>query len=295
MKNKGLTIFLITLLSIIVIAIIVFMILFMNNKINFLNFKLYKGESEIIEIEEIYDNQFDEINISVEAGNIDIKNSEEDKIKVIIYNEEKNSIVNANENILDINVKAKKCKFFCINTVISKVEVYIPNNYSNKINIENNFGDIEIEEFKNASIEIEENYGDIEIERVNKIKVNNDLGNVDINKANIANIEVAAGDIKIKDVNEITAENNLGDIEIKNINGYLDITNNCGDIELYNVVLTKNSNIKSDLGDIEIDNIENVYIDVETDVGKAKINNNYKDADVTLEITNDLGDIKIDN
>lgn len=295
MKNKTLKIFLIILLSIIVISIITVMVLLMNNKINFNMFKSYKGISKKLEIEEIYDNNMNEININVEAGHIYVKNTEEEQIKVLIYNEEKNSTVNNSNGKLDINVKAKKCKFLCMNRIISKVEIFIPNNYSNKINIENNFGNVEVEEFMNANIEIEENFGDIKVEEVNKIKVNNDLGNVNIVKANIANIEVSAGDIEIKEVNEITAENNLGDIEIKKINSYLDISNDCGDIELDNVVLTRNSNIKSDLGDIEIDNIENVYIDVETDLGKAKINNNYKEADITLEIKNDLGDIKVDN
>ncbi|MBE6159787.1 MAG: DUF4097 domain-containing protein [Lactobacillales bacterium] len=295
MKNKTLTIFLIILLSIIVISVITVMILLMNNTINFKMFKTYKGVSEKLEIEEIYDNNMNEININVEAGNIYVKNSGEEQIKVLIYNEEKNSNINNSNGILDINVKAKKCKFFCINTLISKVEIYLPKNYSNKINIENNFGNIEIEEFTNANIKIEENFGDIKVLDANNIKVKNDLGNVNITKANTANIEVSAGDIKIKEVNEITAENNLGDIEIKNIDSYLNISNDCGDIELDNVVLTKDSKIKSDLGDIEIDNIENVYIDVETDLGKEKINNNYRDADVTLEIKNDLGDIKVDN
>ena len=79
MKNKTLKIFLIILLSIIVISIITVMILLMNNKINFKMFKTYKGVSEKLEIEEIYDNNMNEININVEAGNIYVKNTEEEE------------------------------------------------------------------------------------------------------------------------------------------------------------------------------------------------------------------------
>lgn len=295
MKNKKLTIFLIIILSLLALLVIGFMIVLMSGKFNFLNFKSYKGVSENLEIEETYDIDFNEININVEAGNIYIKKSENEQVKVVVYSDEEKSTVTTNNNTLSVDVNAKKCNFFCINTVISKVEVYLPSNYSNKINIENNFGDIEIEEFMNATIDIEENYGDIKVSEVNDIKVHNDFGKVEIDKVNKADIEVSAGDIKIENVNEINAENNLGDIKIKNINGYLSIINDCGDIELDNVVLTKDSNIKSDLGDIDINEIKDVYIDVKTDIGNAKINNNYRESEITLEIENDLGDIKIDN
>ena len=290
MKNKKHTIALIIFLSILVLLIIGIMIFLMSGKFKF-NFK---NGSDELKIEEVYDLNFDEINIITDAGDVYLKNYDDDKVKLLIYNDDDLNEVNINGNILDIDVKNKKCHFFC-NNKIAKIEIYLPNNYENEINIEDNLGNIEVENFEKINVNIKNNLGDIDISNVNNAIIKNDLGDVNINKVNNADIKVSSGDVNIKEVNDIKIKTNLGDVVVNKINNYLDISNDCGDIKLDKVVLNKDSKIQNSLGDVKINNIKDVYIDGETDLGKVKINNNYRNSDITLEIENNCGDIKVDN
>ena len=261
MKNKGLIIFFITILLIISIGLIVFMVGALNNKVNFKNFSLKNSVSNELIVDQVYEDNFSKIEIDSEAGDIYIKESDNDNVKVVIYGDKNKTTVDKNDNNLVINAKAKKCVGFCFNFKKAKIEVYIPKDYSNKIKIDSNYGDIEVDDFTSSKIEINNDYGDIKIDGVYKLKV----------------------------------ENDYGDIKVKNITGSLNIENDYGDIKIDNINITDDSSIKSDFGDIRIGDTNEVYIDAKTDLGDVKINNNYNKSDITLKIRNDCGDIKVNN
>lgn len=295
-NNKTITIILIIILSILAIGTTGLLIVLLNNpNIKPFNFNISSNESENLVLDETYDKLFNIVDITSEAGNVYIKESTSDNVRVVIYGEEKNTKVNVNDDKLIINIKTEKCIGFCFDSTISKVEVYLPKNYDKKIKVINNYGNIKVGDFKNATLDIEDNSGDIFITNGDEIKVVNDYGDVEIDEANKIDINVSAGDIKINKVNDIIATNSYGNIAVETINNYLKLTNECGDIKLTNITLNKNSSIKDEYGDVEITNTNEIFINAKTELGDVDIKKNYNKSDITLKIENECGDIIVDN
>lgn len=262
MKNKGLIITLIVLLSVACISLIclmTFMIKGNNKNFNF-NFKSDRVIKEKV-IDKTYEEEINKIDINSEAGDIIVKHSNSDKIRVVVYGTKDLSTSEKTGSNLVVKVKNEKCNFFCINQKLSKTIIYVPENYEGKINVKENLGDINISDYEKAEVKIDNDYGDIK------------LGNVSV--------------INIKD--------DYGDIEIKKVNKSLNIKNDCGDIEIDEVNITEDSYIKDDYGDIEIGKTNEIYIDAKTSLGDVDINNNYKKSNITLKIRDDFGDIEVDN
>jgi hypothetical protein len=292
MKNKKLIISLITLLSIIVILLIILMVLLINKD---LNFTISRNVSNNLLIDKTYEESFNKVNITSNSSDIYIKESNESNYKVIVYGKKDSAKVEINNDTLVITSTDKGCIGFCINTIISKIEVYVPENYNNEINIESNYGNITIPKLNNSIINIDSDCGDICIEEVKKLKLKNSYGNITINKVNNASLNSSTGDIKVGTVNNLIAKNDYGNININKVKNYLNIKNDSGDITINNLFINKASSIKNDYGNIKINKTNEIYIDAKTTVGNLNINNNYNKSDITLKIKNDCGDININN
>ena len=295
MKSKKVIISLIIILSLVVISLIVLLIMLLNNKFKFPLFMFGNKVSDELILDEIYDLDFNNINIEANASNIYIKTSSDNHVRVVVYSDAKDVVVETNNNVLKVKSKGKKCVGFCFNFKLTKIEIYLPEDYDKSINIQNNYGNVEIEEFLNADINIEEDCGDVSILGGNVVNVNNKYGDIAINKANTGNIKEDCGDVKIGTINDVTVSNSYGDIKISMVNNYLNLKNNCGDIKVDKINLNKNSTITDDLGDIKIGTTNEIYIDAKTSLGDLKINNNYNKSDITLKIKNNCGDIKVNN
>lgn len=295
MKNKKLIITLIILLSFISIAIIIFMIGLIKGNIKMPRFGFhFSKESNQLVINETYNQTFNNINIASSASNIYVKSTKEKDVKVVVYSSENKVDVKTNNNELLIESK-NKCTSFCVNMTIDKIEVYLPSNFNNNILINNNYGDVNLDEFLNSNIEVNENSGDVIILGGKNVTVNNDYGDIKLEKATKADIEASAGDIEIGTVNDIKVENSYGDININKVLNYLEVNDDCGDIEIDEIILNEDSTINNNLGDIKINDTNQIYIDAKISLGDIKINNNYNKSDVTLKIKNDCGDITINN
>lgn len=288
MKNKSIIITLISILSLLIISLIVLMCVFIKNKPSFnLRFN-FKQVSEELQIDKQYEEIFKEINIETSAADIEIKKSNDNIIKLKTYSKAGESQEKAENDTLTIKIENEKCKFLCINQKISKVELYIPEDYENKININSKYGDIKIENFENSIIDIIEDAGDIKIDDVNTANIDNKYGDIKIGNIKQGNIKASSGDIKIDNSDNLKIENQYGDIEINKINEYINIKANCGDIKINDLNIIEDSNIEDDYGDIVINNT-NAFIDAHTDLGDTKIHNNK--SDITLKIENNCGDI----
>ena len=288
MKSKKSILLLIISLSFIAI-ILIFVMIFLINK----RFKLNYFVSTNLVANEYFDTNFGSINIRTDASDINVINTNDEKVSVKIYGDANNYYILNNDGILRIEYKDSGCKFFCINRKISKIELYIPSDFNGKLNIDNNYGDIKVGSLKNSNISIKEDAGDVTIDGVNDITIKNKYGDIDLLEANIADINASAGQIKIGNVKNIKVENNYGDIKIDSVENYINASNDCGDIKIKFLRLDKDSSIVSHLGDIRIDDIDNIYVDAQTNLGDVKINKNYRNAEVVLKINNDCGDIKI--
>ena len=295
MKNKKLIITLIILLSIIMIALSIFFVNLLQGNFKFKGFRMGLQISNELILDKTYEEKFNNIVIDATTSEIFIKRSDTENMKTVIYGEKDYTDVATSNGTLNIQIKEKNCIGFCFNQKSAKVEIYLPKEYDGKIDINNDYGDISIDEFLNANIDVEEDCGNVKILGGNIVKVENNYGDIEIGKANVSTINEDCGDVTISNINDVTVKNSYGDIKIKSVNNYLYLENDCGDIELNNMNLNKDSYIKDDYGDIEIGNTNEIFIDAKTDLGKVKIKNNYHKSDITLKIENDCGDIEVNN
>lgn len=296
MKDKSHIIALIVILTVLAVIVTLFMIGMLLGNIGFVRFRnmhRVRVSNELV-LNKEYDINFKKIEIKSEASNIYLKESSDNKVKVIIYGDEEKTSVDTSNDQLSIESKSKNCFLFCINIKASKIEVYVPKDYKNTIDIDNKYGDVEIGSFKDSDIKIKASCGDVSISKANRINVINDYGDVKIKEANEVDIKASCGDIEIGSVNDARIKNNYGDININSINNYMNIKEDCGDIEIENVNIKKKSYIKNSLGKVEISHTNDIHIDAKTDLGETSVNDNYK-SDITLTIKNSCGDIEVNN
>ena len=239
--SKALKIFFITLLSLLIIGIVTFLVLVLTDRIDLSRFRFTSLVSKELVFEKEYDNLFEKVVIDSDAANIEFKTSENNKIKVLVYGDEKRTEVVA-DTMLTINTTTKPCKFFCINTRISKVIVYLPITYQNPITVDTKYGDIKGDTI--YSIDAITDYGDIKFDSItNYFKLDTDFGDIRLGKINITKDSSATtdfGDIRIGETNEvnISAKTDLGDVKIQN---------NYTNSEI-------NLNLQTDFGDIKVNN-----------------------------------------
>lgn len=267
MKNKGLIITLIVLLSIATVLLIAFLAVSIAGKISFNGISFgWRSKSKQI----IYDNKYEseginEIEIVQDAGDTIIREAEGDYIQVVLYGEdEKDAQVRINNGKLYIeNTHYKKVNisFFSFGTEENDVIIYLPSSYSNLINVKNNYGECKMMDLENAIVNIDCDAGDIELGKIKD-----------------ANIKCAAGNVEIK---EIT---NKCNIEV-----------NCGNLEIDTISINADSRIEANLGNVEIEKTNDIYIEAEVNLGSKKINKNNTNAEVTLKIECDCGNVEVNN
>ena len=297
MNNKTLKIILIIFLSLLVIGLSVFFVNILTNKdFRFGHFSFgHKVSNELVFNQE-YETIFDTIKIDSKSSDIEIKEGNESKVKVVIYGDKDETNVEIVNNKLNIKSNEKKCIGFCFNMTIAKIEVYLPNGYSENINIENNYGDVNIGNFDNLILDATLDAGDIKVDSLKSGKIKNSYGDIKIlGYSKELEIDQDCGDVEVSEVDRIKLENNYGDINIGKVNEYLQIKEDCGDVKIDSLNLKENSSIHNSYGDIKIGSTNEIYINAKTSLGDTKINNNYQKSDVTLTIDNSCGDIRINN
>lgn len=297
MNNKTLKIILIIFLSILVIGLSVFFVNILTNKnFRFGHFSFgHKVSNELVFNQE-YETVFDTIKIDSKSSDIEVKEGNESKVKVVIYGDKDETNVEVVNNKLNIKSNEKGCIGFCFNMTIAKIEVYLPSSYSGNINIENNYGDVNIGNFDNLILYATLDAGDIKVDSLKTGKIKNSYGDIKISGySKELNIDQDCGDVEVSEVDRIKLENNYGDINIGKVNEYLQIKEDCGDVEIASLNLKENSSIHNSYGDIKIGSTNEIYINAKTSLGDTKVNNNYQKSDVTLTIDNNCGDIRVNN
>lgn len=266
MKNKGLIITLIIILFIIIIGLIAFLYLSLSGKLNFqLGLKNWGTKSSNIIFDTSYElDSIDNLEILSSTGDINFEESTDGRIRIVAYGQNDNNLkVTLNENKLKVDYSEYKNVSigFNFNSYINDIIVYIPKDYSKEINIDADYGDIEMIDLENATINIKED----------------------------------CGSLKLGKVKNISIENDYGDVEIGEILNKFTIEAECGDVKIDKVQIAENSYIKSNYGDVKIKETNDIYIDAKTDFGDTKINTNNRHSEITLKIEADCGDIKIEN
>lgn len=263
MKNKGLIIATIILLSIVIFFLTMFLVLALSGKINFRGMMFGFSKSTNV----VFDEQFEldaikSIEIKQDAGDIIIKETSNDYIQVVLYGEDKNDVkVDLNNGNLNIDYTHKKVRLFSFGGTKNDIIIYMPSSYSNEIKIKNDYGECEIADLENATV----------------------------------NIDCDAGNVNLGKVKNAIIKCDFGNIEVKEVLNKCEIDADCGNIKIDKISIKENSSIKADLGNIDINNTNDIYIDANVDLGKTNINNNNRQSNITLKINCDCGNVTINN
>lgn len=294
--NKGVTITLITLLSLLTISLIIGLVVLLKSDFNFSSFNFDESMVSETLVEEKEINNIKDLDIKTDVADIIITDEDRQTIKVELYSDYvKNYEITEEGNKIKVVFEQKTKGIFNFFKKSPYVKIYVPKNYNNNILVDSNVGDVKIENLKYASLTAKVNTGDIKIKEIDNAVVNVNTGDVKIEKVNKLTSDMGTGDLKITSVNELVSKNKTGDVKINEVNGFIDITSTTGDIKIETANITKNSKIISNTGDIKIQNTNGCFVEGKTNVGDNDINNNNRKSDIVLIINNNVGDISVNN
>lgn len=192
----------------------------------------------------INDLEFSKINIDINTCNLSIDSGEEFKI---ITNDEKLT-TSLDETVLNIESDNKNI----FNKNKCKLDIVIPGEFINTLNVKNKYGDIKL----NGLV-------------LNEISINNNIGDIDINKSKFSNILI---------------NNSVGNIDVDvDINEALNVTSAIGDVTLMinDKIDNYKSNVTKKIGSILIDGV-NYSNDISLGNGDKKIDINSTIGGVSL-------------
>lgn len=332
MKNKGAKITLIIILVILVIALINFMIYAMVNKNGEFKLSLIGfGDNTAMIFEKEYNpEELNNINVDVSSSNVKIEKADIDKIKITAYGEKEDKIKEVmNENELSITKENTKIFIFTmLYWCREEIVIQVPNNCDEEFNIKTSSGDIIVPDLEGDNIELKTASGKIQCGNINNGNIETSSGDILIGNGNEVTLKVSSGNIKAGDFNKLSAEASSGDIEIgtisedakvKTASGKItlnganklkaeaisgdikinSIENNCkisstsGNIIVDRANINENSFIKTNSGNVVINNKNDIYVETETTSGDADVQNNNRMSEIVLDITTTSGNIKV--
>lgn len=255
--NKIIKILLIIILLFIIISLTAVMAFFIKNDFRDFNMELIDSyETEVGEIDRFY--------LELNSTDIEIKESQNDKILVEYYSNTDTDVKIENKDnniVIEESKNDKKIKRIFFNNR-KKVILFVPETYVGEYELKTKSGDIKSEI---------------------------DLSN---NKVNISS---NSGDVSLKAVSNIDISTSSGDIEIYQINKESKINSSSGDICIDILNIEENSSITSTSGDVTIrKNQSDCYIETDTEHGDVEVNKNDRKSDIVLKIKTTSGDISVD-
>lgn len=293
-NNKFMIIIAIILLVIVIVCLMSFMVRALNGNFKF-GFAFSNRPSKELVVDTTYDEFIDTLAINVKSGDIEIREAMDEQIHLTIYADKEYTSYDVQNGTLKIDASTKPCFGICFGNDSARVIVHAPKDFSGNIKLTDDYGDIDIENFKDSNMSISSSAGDVKVGSVKDANIKNKYGDITLNEAESATITADCGDVNLGYIGTAKIQNHYGDINIKQILSHMDISADCGDIKVNDVVLTKNSKIKNSYGDISIGSTNEIYIDAKTSLGDISVKNNYRTSDIELKIENSCGDIAVRN
>lgn len=297
-KSKGGLIALISILTVLAVLLLGLMTWFIVGNKHFMGgftFGFGGDVSTKLVFDEVYDNTFQYVDIDLSRGDIYLKQSADDKVHVKVYSDKDTLLPSISQERLGLSFKQENSFSFnfSFHFVSNKIEIYLPKNYTNQIELNNKYGDIIVDTFSEAKFKVVADCGDVSIRGAKAIDIESDYGDITIGTAKRITVTADCGDVSISKIEELIADNSYGDITVEELHGFLKLKADCGDITLNSVSLLKNSSIENRFGDVSIKNIAKTYVDAKADFGDVDIFENDRKADITLKIESDCGDISV--
>ena len=239
----------------------------------------------------IYDNTFEKIasiNVDVTSYDVELKESNNDTIKVEISGSKKNQdkfhVEEENGNLTINENGSSVCIGFCLDGTIT---IYLPNQditYHHKSSSGNIYSDIDL-----GSVDINTMSGDVTLKNINDGTVSSTSGNINIRNANKLNVSATSGDISLDEPKNLVANTQSGNIKVRSITSKMDITTTSGDINISSLSIKEDSKAEAKSGNIDIKLDKDVFIDATTRSGNIDIDNTNTNPTLTIKTTS--GDI----
>jgi len=253
---------LVVIIGVILIALVVFFgVMLIKHNFNIKDMFSNIESTELIAEKEL--NFSKKISLETNSGTIEVRESDDDKMKVELYSSHAKSYSINEEDTISINIKESKLGFFkrLFNHEIAKIVLYLPVDYDGDINIKNSVGSVKVYNFVDARV----------------------------------NIDSDVADVKIKEVKDLDVKVNVGDVRVDLINNSLNANINIGDLNIKELLIKEDSSIKLDVGSVYIKNTNDIYINSKVNTGNINVKNNNRYSDLTLKVKVNVGDINIDN
>lgn len=244
---------------------------------------------------ETYDlNDIDLLNFQLKSADIEVKYGEDDEVLLEIYENDKSKVdVSLNNKILSVDFSKSRtfCIGFCYN--YSKVILYLPKDYSKKIDIVSASGDVSINNYKNADINVTTASGDVKVLGANNLDIDTASGEVEARNIINFNLKTISGDVESENVDNLNGSTTSGDIDIFRLNTSIDFNSVSGDIDIEDVSINANSKITTVSGSVDIEGINLVYVNTSTTSGDVDVLRSDRKSDVELYIKTTSGDIEV--
>ncbi|MBQ8424931.1 MAG: DUF4097 family beta strand repeat protein [Clostridia bacterium] len=225
--------------------------------------------------------EFNNLLINTSTADIDFQYSNDEKCKIICYENKKEKHSTTIENgILSINCINEK-KWYDYISLFSnnpKITVYLPKLESLNLEIKLSTGDINITDFTFENISISASTGDVKCSASSKkqTKIHLSTGDIFIENSMAENYDLVSstGLIKLNNVvcsNEIKLKVTTGDNYLTNVNcKNIVSTGSTGDINLNSVIATNNISITRNTGDVEFYKCDASEIVIKTSTGDVE-------------------------
>ncbi len=164
-------------------------------------------------------------------------------------------------SIVKVTLNEKKLKFWkrLFNHKVSRILVYLPEEYEGKVTINGDVGDISVGDYKFMILKTKANVGDIYIDGAKDCDVDLDVGS----------------------------------IKVRTTYSNFNIKLNTGDVRMKEPTVLVNSKIEVDVGNVKIDETNDIKIVGNVEVGKVNINVNNEQSEIELNVKTNVGNINI--
>ena len=278
--KKSTKIWIITATALIIVGSLAFGFVMSFLKWDFVKLSTSKFETNKHDINQ----EYKDISIVSPTANIEFLPSEDNKSRVVCYEEENaQHKIAVKDGVLFIELEETKewYEYIGINFGTPKITVYIPKNEFGALSIESSTSDIEIKDMSLDSINVNVSTGRVLISNIN---CNNDI-----------KVKVSTGKVLLSNVlcKNVATEGNTGDIDLKDViaREKFSIVRSTGDIEFFDCDASE-IYMETDTGDIEgILLSEKVFI-TKTSTGDIEVPKTVTGG--KCEIITDTGDVEID-
>lgn len=245
-----------------------------------------------------------DISYKIENGTLKIQGNTDGKISERWFNFDIRSLFSGEKSIYNSD---------------NKVTVFIPNNTDmQNIDISSDMGTIVVDGISSQTMAVKASFGDVRANGITSSQTSFNLssGKLTIENSNINNctIDNSYGDIILNDImsDGFTANCSAGRIKIEDGNiKNANIINSYGDIDLDGKMESINAQcsmgrvklsgeisgenvLSSDYGNVDISGTLYGNYDLKAEMGEIEVSTSLKESEYNLDLSADLGDIKID-